>query len=238
MDGFPPPLAYAPFDFTQTTDNTPIEAGLSQCLPQLNDQFQQMLEIRKKIFEADHNSDGTTTNEADTPQEIQDVKKAVAQAKTLYQDVATEFISSTELTDDIQRYLERFNLNVKAAEALENMVSNSIKLPEHIRDLFMQHMSLLKPVERDIVTELEKYQSSLEEKKKYSSSVLKALSGVFNTVQSLSGYRSCPVCLSNEVSYYLVPCGHTFCTTCLDKHKGSCFLCRKNISTYNRLYFT
>jgi archaellum component FlaC len=194
-----------------------------------------MLEVRKKIFDNDIAVSDTTT---ELPAEMAEIHSAVQQAKCLYEQTAMEFINSVEQSDETQRYLDRFKANVKATETLEELITNATRLPENIRDLYMQHMSLLKPIENDITTELEEYLSGLEEKKKQASSSLKALSGVFNTVQSLSGYRSCPVCLSREISHYLIPCGHTFCTLCLDKHKGSCFLCRKSIASYNRLYFS
>jgi small-conductance mechanosensitive channel len=233
--------AYAPANFNQSIQsdidplNSTVSSGLNQCLPHVNEQFQHMLDIRKKIFDIDINS---TNGVEETPEELRQVESAITTAKQYYQQMTCEFLSSTEQIEDAQRYLTWFKSNVKGAESLEDVIMNAVKLPENIRDLFMQHMSLLKPIEKDITKELEEYLSSLEEKKKSSAAFLKTLSGVFNAVQELSGYRSCPVCLSQEVSHYLIPCGHTFCTRCLDKHKGFCFICRKNIASTNRLYFS
>lgn len=233
MDGFPPSLTYAPIDFTEVT---PLETGFSECLPQVDLQYQNMLEVRKKVFETETHDVSEVAAEV-TPA-VNEIKLSIQKAKCLYENLAFEFIEATEMAEEAQGYLNKFIANVKTAASLENQVMNCIRLPENIRELFMQHMSLLKPIETELTTELGQYIESLEEKKKSSTASIKALSDVFHTVQSLSGYRTCPVCLSREISHYLVPCGHTFCTTCLDKHRGACFLCRKSINTYSRLYFS
>jgi len=48
----------------------------------------------------------------------------------------------------------------------------------------------------------------------------------------------CIVCLEEPVSYALVPCGHTFCGTCMRKQAGPCFLCRTHAKDKLRLYFS
>jgi hypothetical protein len=233
MDGFHPSLSYSPIEF----DTTPLETGFSQCLPQVDLQYQTMLDLRKKVFETENNDEvSEVTTEA--TREILEIKSSIQKAKCLYEHLAFEFIDATENAEEAQTYLNKFTSNISTTASLENQVTNCVRLPEHIRELFMQHMSLLKPIEKEITTELEQHISSLAEKKTMSTTSIKALSDVFHTVQSLSGYRTCPVCLSREISHYLVPCGHTFCTTCLDKHRGACFLCRKQITTYHRLYFS
>ena len=51
----------------------------------------------------------------------------------------------------------------------------------------------------------------------------------------------CPLCLTNAVSVYLTPCGHTCCDSCYDKvemnPENKCFLCRSKIMQKNSLYF-
>tara|TARA_Y100000389_G_C17407242_1_gene488770 strand:- start:350 stop:1186 length:837 start_codon:yes stop_codon:yes gene_type:complete len=52
----------------------------------------------------------------------------------------------------------------------------------------------------------------------------------------------CPLCLSNNVSLYLNPCGHTCCDECYDRlterEGNKCFLCRQHIMNKNPLYFS
>lgn len=47
----------------------------------------------------------------------------------------------------------------------------------------------------------------------------------------------CTVCLHETVQFALVPCGHTFCGTCMRRQNNSCFMCRNSIKDRVRLYF-
>jgi len=69
-----------------------------------------------------------------------------------------------------------------------------------------------------------------EENKKKRNTLNKLLSVSYN-VAGIGMLRACPVCLSKEVNYAIVPCGHTFCEECLSKTKTPvCCICR---STYS-----
>jgi hypothetical protein len=48
----------------------------------------------------------------------------------------------------------------------------------------------------------------------------------------------CIICLEEPVTYALVPCGHTFCGTCMRKHTGPCFICRTYAKDKLNLYFS
>lgn len=48
----------------------------------------------------------------------------------------------------------------------------------------------------------------------------------------------CSICLSECVSYTIVPCGHTFCNTCIKKQNTTCYMCRGTIRERVKLFFT
>lgn len=48
----------------------------------------------------------------------------------------------------------------------------------------------------------------------------------------------CSICLTEPVSYTIVPCGHTFCSTCSKKQNTNCYICRGMIRERVKLYFT
>jgi len=48
----------------------------------------------------------------------------------------------------------------------------------------------------------------------------------------------CIICLEEPVTYALIPCGHTFCATCMRKHTGPCFLCRTHAKDKLKLFFS
>ena len=48
---------------------------------------------------------------------------------------------------------------------------------------------------------------------------------------------SCPICIQNEVSVLVVPCGHTYCKQCSMKMETTCFICRQPIIKLSPLFF-
>ena len=48
---------------------------------------------------------------------------------------------------------------------------------------------------------------------------------------------SCAICLLETVSYAIVPCGHTFCSSCSKKQNTTCYICRGVIRERLKLYF-
>lgn len=48
----------------------------------------------------------------------------------------------------------------------------------------------------------------------------------------------CSICVEEQVSHALTPCGHTFCQNCIRKHtSNACFICRTNVREKIRLFF-
>jgi hypothetical protein len=47
----------------------------------------------------------------------------------------------------------------------------------------------------------------------------------------------CSICLNDNVSSAVIPCGHTFCTGCTRKMTNLCYICRGTIRDKMKLYF-
>lgn len=47
----------------------------------------------------------------------------------------------------------------------------------------------------------------------------------------------CPICMSKDLSVFMVPCGHVFCALCAEQVKDTCFTCRASVTSKNKLYF-
>lgn len=48
----------------------------------------------------------------------------------------------------------------------------------------------------------------------------------------------CTICLLEPITHTIVPCGHTFCSTCSKKQNTTCYICRGQIRERVKLYFT
>jgi hypothetical protein len=49
---------------------------------------------------------------------------------------------------------------------------------------------------------------------------------------------TCIICMTKEVGFAVVPCGHTFCDECCRTQMTSCYICRVQIRDRLRLYFS
>ena len=47
----------------------------------------------------------------------------------------------------------------------------------------------------------------------------------------------CSICLNDNISYAVVPCGHTFCSPCSRKMSMLCYICRGTVREKMKLYF-
>jgi hypothetical protein len=67
-----------------------------------------------------------------------------------------------------------------------------------------------------------------------------ALRDVILMTRAITAYENeplCTICLQDGVSSVLVPCGHTFCETCVKRQNGICFICRTQIREKIRMFF-
>lgn len=48
----------------------------------------------------------------------------------------------------------------------------------------------------------------------------------------------CGICLNDPVTHVLVPCGHTYCDSCVRRQSRQCFVCRQAASQAIRVFFT
>lgn len=58
---------------------------------------------------------------------------------------------------------------------------------------------------------------------------------ILHLTKMIKGMHVCPICLNDEVKIFCIPCGHTFCESCIKTNK--CYVCRSQISKVQKLYF-
>ena len=72
---------------------------------------------------------------------------------------------------------------------------------------------------------------------------------LYKFIKEINGCNNgstCSLCLQNKVDTFMEPCGHTGCSECIEKLKErsggefncNCFLCRKSVMKFHKLYFT
>lgn len=46
---------------------------------------------------------------------------------------------------------------------------------------------------------------------------------------------SCPICFEKKINTALIPCGHCFCSDCINQSL-QCYFCRKQIQTKQKIF--
>ena len=156
----------------------------------------------------------------------------------------------------IEEYKEKQDIYIKCKKIFENEISNSKGNLKKL-DLIIQFMRELdeKECKDQLTEELINNLNQLSKKIENNKSIIIAKNNYIKSKKDVDKYlnlvkklnktnisNTCPLCLSNVVSVYLNPCGHTCCDKCYEKisthNDNNCFLCRTNILNKKPLYFS
>lgn len=60
-------------------------------------------------------------------------------------------------------------------------------------------------------------------------------SAIKSRIKKENSKFECNICFENDIEYVCIPCGHTFCSKCLNGME--CYICRSPIQSKIKLYF-
>ena len=58
-----------------------------------------------------------------------------------------------------------------------------------------------------------------------------------NRVTSATSAPQCCICAQADVTHAMIPCGHTFCSGCINKQMSLCYICRTSVRDRLKLHF-
>ena len=58
-----------------------------------------------------------------------------------------------------------------------------------------------------------------------------------NRVTSATTAPQCCICATADVTHAMIPCGHTFCSGCINKQMSLCYVCRTSVRDRLKLHF-
>ena len=155
----------------------------------------------------------------------------------------------SNLVDEIDFNLEEFNekiyelkqiINEKYSETInlreESKKMNDIQIKLGSFKMFLEQYNVdCKEEDKlDINLSCDKFQEkilTINEELNKKINTLRKLLGVSYNLAGMGFHRACPICLSKEVDYAIIPCGHTFCGDCVTKNRSpNCCICRTTYS--------
>ena len=168
--------------------------------------------------------------------------------KTLLQTIKEKTGHIKIIQDELSDIDERFQKAVRDIESKMKVVDNMIHFiknnPVEIADepLLTSIIHNMK----DLSKHIEENQTMVDIKKEYAEKKqqLQPYLSLISSINQLNHSHICALCLTNPVSHFMNPCGHTYCKECLDKTENpsdnkikECSFCRGRIHSTHNLYF-
>jgi hypothetical protein len=157
------------------------------------------------------------------------------------------------LQDKLYKSEENLNFEIDKLKSNEMKLNNFITFLESLSSL---EYSEIKPVIDNInilSTKLSNLESFKKAKKDYATERKNILKYIYllRKVNKMNVTNMCVVCMDDQVTHFINPCGHTFCKKCLETHleiddinntdtisnDKKCPVCRKYVLNVNPLYF-
>lgn len=127
------------------------------------------------------------------------------------------FKSHTNLISKIERYP-----NLQNDLSLDNGIKIELKLKlENLLENIIDHIE-------NIESEIKKHNDKINIFKKF---ILKCIN-----IDNKNYHNICTICLSNKINICLNSCGHTFCSSCVDKMNDKCGMCRSSIISKIKMF--
>lgn len=147
----------------------------------------------------------------------------------------------------------------KLKSEINTLNSNIKKLDSFI--IFLESLSSIEYCDIEVIikninelsSKLSNVESFKKAKKEYTTERKNILKYIYlmRKVNKMNVTNMCVVCMDTPVTHFINPCGHTFCSGCLENHLGieditndntiyngkKCPICRKYVNTINPLYF-
>lgn len=138
--------------------------------------------------------------------------------------------------------INKFNDLVKEANNIYDNLSTKTQISDIKHKLIISQNILLKNENK---TNIRDFETSIDEKIIDLNNRLtnnnNRLSNFKKLVMKCMGnekidYNMCNVCVTNKINICINPCGHTFCSVCVEKMNSKCGMCRGKIDAKIKMY--
>ena len=176
--------------------------------------------------------------------DCQTLNSNITSAITLYEN---EILKISEINSQMDSLKHKYK---KASEWIESM-SNQIETfrifttkyfkpsDPSLYSNVIEEVNFIDSHLKSCETTINTYVENTIEDKKHTYASAKNCVKSLDKVFSILKYNkyACPICVTREISTFVVPCGHTYCKSCSAKMDTGCFICRQPIIKLSPLFF-
>ena len=184
-----------------------------------------------EIYEPSEEDNEIKNKFTDLLNTYKDFKNDIQKEKQKLLDSEKEFkISYEKIQKDLDKISDFKDFIIKLDEKHKDFI------PDKLNDSLTE---IIKKI-NDNNDHLEKKQKLVKQTFIYNSYL-----DVVKEFNSLNNGSTCNLCLGKQVNTYMEPCGHTACSDCIEELKRrnneyriNCFICRKEVYKFHKIYFT
>lgn len=139
-------------------------------------------------------------------------------------------IYTLNLESEIKKVLTKYDTYYKKIEKIYTTLNEFENIENHIQKIDNEISILVSDYfeKFNVKKKIDDYYKSIKE--------INVLKEEINKFNSISFIPYCQICMTKIVDRFIVPCGHTACSECLNKCNKNCFICRNEYTDIKKLF--
>ena len=234
------PMTMDTMNYEYIIDNLDNSMNTSLCEPEPNDNIILVNNIKNNIvnilndINTEDNINGSQTTES---------SNKLVKLSELYDNFIEDYIlmqnKYLECEKNLYKEIEESKSNIKKLELIMKFMDELDESDDNdsLNKNIIENMKLLSKNIEENNNLKEKRKNYIESKKEINEYLI-----MIKKLNKMNTSNLCPLCLTNTLSIYLNPCGHTCCDKCYERLSNDaerkCFLCRSRIMSKFPLYFS
>jgi len=199
-------------------------------------------EIRKQLFEfamtkKEEAEQGIVTEHIplENMEELEEIRKYTKKGFDKLLTAIRDYMDLQVKKSDLQACIDRiYKSRTDAIFAVRRIGEGSndetvAAISKSIEDLITNQANLKQ-------AEIDKIQAEINRNR----AIIAYFEEAYKLHKDIHSYSPCPMCMTSEVSLFMIPCGHTACKDCVSKNESRngyrCPVCRAHYQTHGKLF--